>query len=69
MTDSPLAEATITELFTIPPDQLSDAQFERIIAEYRAERHTWNKAEEAKRAAPKRGQPKITDIDLSDINI
>jgi hypothetical protein len=69
VSESPLREATITELFGLPPEELSDAQFERIIAEFRAERHTWNKTEEVKRAAPKKGQPKITAVNLDDIII
>lgn len=69
---SPLAEPTVPELFSLPADQLTDVEFKRIIAEYRNERHSWNKKEkekEAKRGAPKveKGSIKITD--LSDLGL
>lgn len=55
--NSPLTEPTISELFSLPADQLSDTDFKRIIAEYRNERHLWNRAEATK--AAKKGAPKV----------
>lgn len=72
MIDSPLREATIPELFSIDPVKLSDAEFDRIVDQYRSERHSWNVKEKVKTAAkgaPKVAKGSITDVSLDDLGL
>lgn len=72
MIESPLNEPTIPELFSAPPESLSDAQFDRIIANFAEERHAWNKKEKAKAAAkgaPKVEKGSVKEISLSDLGL
>ena len=55
---SPLEGVSLQELSTIPAEQLTDAQFNRIIEVYRSERLSWNQAETKKKAAA--SAPKLT---------
>ena len=56
-TDGVLGGVSLQELFTIPPEQLTDAQFSKIIEVYRSERLSWNAKETTKKAAA--GAPKV----------
>lgn len=48
---SPLEGVSLQELFSIPAEQLTDAQFNKIIEVYRSERLSWIQAETKKKAA------------------
>jgi len=72
MPESPLNEPTISELFALPPAELSDANFMRIIEQYRSERHSWNQKEKektAKKGAPKVAKGSVTGLTLDDLGL
>ena len=70
---SPLSEpnpAALNEIFALDPEALTKdpSAADRIIAELRAQRGRWEKAEKAKKGAPKL-ETVTTDLKLEDLGL